>query len=108
MVTIKTISTELEYRRIFRRSGVFIFLEAEDATVGFDKGLLNHTATAARTAGGLGQKVVGVRAVASGDFIQNPVEWKFGIVVASLTRRDRLLRAANGIGTDGEKLSTHG
>ena len=82
--------------------------KTEDSTVGFDKGLLDHAAAAAWTAGRFGQKVVRGRAFAAGDLIQYPIEWKFGVVVAGFAGSDCFLRFSNGRGADGQDIDTHG
>src|SRR5438105_7581597 len=82
-------------------------LQTEDSAIGFDESLLDHAAAAARASGRFRQEVIGGRGIASGDFIQDPIKRKLGVVIARLAGCDRLLRAANRIGADGEKFDSH-
>jgi len=50
----------------------------------FDESLLNDAAAAARTTGGFCQEIVCGRAVASGDFIEDPIKRKLRFTIAEL------------------------
>src|SRR5215831_3137347 len=93
--------------RVQGSSFLLTCLNTENAPVGFNERFLDNAATTPWTSGRLGEEVIGSRAVASGDFVQDPIKRQLGIRVACFARRDHLLRATDRNGAERDDVDIH-